>query len=50
MRSHSRHKRRFTSFAAQPKSLGGKDWYANLQLLHDYCHDAKSADFSGRPR
>ncbi|MBC6471854.1 MAG: HNH endonuclease, partial [Hormoscilla sp. GM102CHS1] len=33
-----------------PKSLGGKDWYANLQLLHDYCHDAKSADFSGRPR
>ena len=26
-----------------PKSLGGKDWYTNLQLLHDYCHDAKSA-------
>ncbi|MBO1349517.1 MAG: group II intron reverse transcriptase/maturase [Hormoscilla sp. GUM202] len=27
-----------------PKSLGGKDWYTNLQLLHDYCHDAKSAE------
>ena len=26
-----------------PKSLGGKDWYINLQLLHDYCHDTKSA-------
>jgi len=25
-----------------PKSLGGKDWYSNLQLLHDYCHHAKS--------
>jgi len=25
-----------------PKSLGGKDWYTNLQLLHDYCHDAKT--------
>ncbi|MBC6477824.1 MAG: group II intron reverse transcriptase/maturase [Hormoscilla sp. GM7CHS1pb] len=25
-----------------PKSLGGKDWYTNLQLLHDYCHHAKS--------
>jgi len=25
-----------------PKSLGGKDWYANLQLLHDYCHHQKS--------
>jgi len=27
-----------------PKSRGGKDWYTNLQLLHDYCHDAKSAE------
>ncbi|MBC6478847.1 MAG: group II intron reverse transcriptase/maturase [Hormoscilla sp. GM7CHS1pb] len=27
-----------------PTSLGGKDWYSNLQLLHDYCHDAKSAE------
>ncbi|MBC6474024.1 MAG: HNH endonuclease [Hormoscilla sp. GM102CHS1] len=26
-----------------PTSLGGKDRYNNLQLLHDYCHDAKSA-------
>ncbi len=26
-----------------PTSLGGKDWYSNLQLLHDYCHDYKSA-------
>ncbi|MBC6478309.1 MAG: group II intron reverse transcriptase/maturase [Hormoscilla sp. GM7CHS1pb] len=26
-----------------PTSRGGKDWYANLQLLHDYCHDYKSA-------
>jgi len=25
-----------------PKSLGGKDWYNNLQLLHDYCHHQKS--------
>ncbi|MBC6477927.1 MAG: group II intron reverse transcriptase/maturase [Hormoscilla sp. GM7CHS1pb] len=25
-----------------PTSLGGKDWYTNLQLLHDYCHHAKS--------
>jgi len=27
---------------ALPTSLGGKDWYTNLQLLHDYCHHAKS--------
>ncbi len=26
-----------------PVSRGGKDWYSNLQLLHDYCHDVKSA-------
>jgi len=25
-----------------PTSLGGKDWYTNLQLLHDYCHHAKT--------
>ena len=25
-----------------PKPLGGKDQYTNLQLLHDYCHHAKS--------
>ena len=25
-----------------PKSLGGKDSYDNLQLLHDYCHHQKS--------
>ncbi|MBC6478175.1 MAG: group II intron reverse transcriptase/maturase [Hormoscilla sp. GM7CHS1pb] len=35
-----------------PTSQGGKDWYTNLQLLHDYCHDAKSAedDSHGRRR
>ncbi|MBC6420646.1 MAG: group II intron reverse transcriptase/maturase [Hormoscilla sp. SP12CHS1] len=26
-----------------PTIRGGKDWYSNLQLLHDYCHDYKSA-------
>lgn len=26
-----------------PKSLGGKDEYSNLQLLHGHCHDAKTA-------
>ncbi|MBC6475140.1 MAG: group II intron reverse transcriptase/maturase [Hormoscilla sp. GM102CHS1] len=26
-----------------PTVKGGKDWYTNLQLLHDYCHDYKSA-------
>ncbi|MBC6477048.1 MAG: HNH endonuclease [Hormoscilla sp. GM7CHS1pb] len=25
-----------------PTSMGGKDWYTNLQLLHDYCHHTKS--------
>ncbi|MBC6480394.1 MAG: HNH endonuclease [Hormoscilla sp. GM7CHS1pb] len=25
-----------------PKSLGGKDRYDNLQLLHDYCHHQKT--------
>ncbi|MEB3884687.1 HNH endonuclease [Lyngbya sp. CCY1209] len=26
-----------------PRSLGGKDDYKNLQLLHRHCHDAKTA-------
>jgi len=26
----------------QPKSLGGKDTYDNLQLLHKHCHDTKT--------
>jgi len=26
-----------------PKSLGGKDEYTNLQLLHKHCHDTKTA-------
>ena len=26
-----------------PTMRGGKNWYSNLQLLHDYCHDSKSA-------
>ncbi len=26
-----------------PKSLGGKDEYKNLQLLHKHCHDHKTA-------
>ncbi|NEQ64910.1 MAG: group II intron reverse transcriptase/maturase [Symploca sp. SIO2D2] len=26
-----------------PTSLGGKDWYNNLQLLHQHCHDFKTA-------
>lgn len=26
-----------------PKSLGGKDDYKNLQLLHKHCHDVKTA-------
>lgn len=26
----------------KPKSLGGKDTYKNLQLLHRHCHDKKS--------
>ncbi|MBD2481701.1 group II intron reverse transcriptase/maturase [Planktothrix sp. FACHB-1365] len=28
----------------QPKSLGGKDTYDNLQLLHKHCHDTKTAN------
>ena len=27
----------------QPKSLGGKDTYDNLRLLHKHCHDTKTA-------
>ncbi len=27
----------------QPKSLGGKDTYNNMQLLHRHCHDSKTA-------
>lgn len=27
----------------KPKSLGGKDTYDNLQLLHKHCHDTKTA-------
>ena len=27
-----------------PKSLGGKDQYDNLQLLHRHCHDAKTTE------
>jgi RNA-directed DNA polymerase len=26
----------------KPTSLGGKDTYDNLQLLHRHCHDAKT--------
>ncbi len=28
----------------RPKSLGGKDTYENLQLLHRHCHDQKTAN------
>ena len=27
-----------------PKSLGGKDYYDNLQIIHSYCHDVKTAE------
>ncbi|MBP0031143.1 MAG: HNH endonuclease [Roseofilum sp. Guam] len=27
-----------------PKSLGGKDEYKNLQLLHKHCHDSKTSN------
>ena len=27
-----------------PKTLGGKDQYNNLQILHRHCHDRKTAD------
>ena len=26
-----------------PKTLGGKDQYNNLQMLHRHCHDSKTA-------
>ncbi len=34
----------------KPVSKGGKDWYENLQLLHDYCHDYKSARDGSKSR
>jgi RNA-directed DNA polymerase len=35
----------------KPTSLGGRDTYDNLQLLHKHCHDAKTAtDGSIRPK
>jgi len=35
----------------QPTSLGGKDEYKNLQLLHRHCHDIKTAtDGSHKPK
>ncbi|WP_333192491.1 group II intron reverse transcriptase/maturase [Microcoleus sp. Pol7_A1] len=30
----------------QPRSLGGKDEYKNLQLLHKHCHDTKTENDS----
>ena len=27
-----------------PRSLGGKNEYKNLQLLHKHCHDKKTAE------
>jgi len=30
-----------------PRAQGGKDVYANLQLLHGYCHKQKSAHDKG---
>ncbi|MBC6471465.1 MAG: HNH endonuclease, partial [Hormoscilla sp. GM102CHS1] len=33
-----------------PLSKKGKDGYCNLQLLHDYCHDSKSAHDGSRCR
>ncbi|WP_375340552.1 group II intron reverse transcriptase/maturase [Okeania sp. SIO3I5] len=32
-----------------PKSLGGKDTYDNLQLLHRHCHDTKTAQDGSLP-
>ena len=29
-----------------PKSLGGKDLYDNMQLLHRHCHDTKTTNDS----
>ncbi|MDF0555636.1 group II intron reverse transcriptase/maturase [Kamptonema sp. UHCC 0994] len=35
----------------KPKSIGGKDTYDNLQLLHRHCHDSKTAkDGSSYPK
>ena len=33
-----------------PTSLGGKDTYENLQLLHKHCHDTKTANDSSLTR
>jgi RNA-directed DNA polymerase len=33
-----------------PKSLGGKDEYKNLQLLHGHCHDTKTKEDNIRER
>ena len=27
-----------------PRSVGGKDTYENIQLLHRHCHDVKTAE------
>ncbi|MDE5085205.1 MAG: HNH endonuclease signature motif containing protein [Trichodesmium sp. St18_bin1] len=27
-----------------PRSVGGKDIYENIQLLHRHCHDVKTAE------
>jgi len=32
----------------KPTSLGGKDTYENLQLLHKHCHDTKTAKDGSR--
>ena len=32
-----------------PKSLGGKDIYDNLQLLHRHCHDTKTTQDGSTP-
>ncbi|MGB3512338.1 MAG: HNH endonuclease signature motif containing protein, partial [Microcoleaceae cyanobacterium] len=32
-----------------PKSLGGKDTYDNLQLLHRHCHDTKTTQDGSIP-
>lgn len=33
-----------------PKSLGGKDTYGNLRLLHKHCHDTKTANDGSREK
>jgi len=34
----------------KPKKEGGKDVYANLQLLHGHCHDTKTRKDSERQK